>query len=45
VKSASRTTAAAKKSGAGFVRRAVRRVRGAVAPLLSGSTASRSDGA
>lgn len=41
VKSASQKTTAAKKAGKGFVRRAIKAVTGAVAPLLPGSTADK----
>ncbi len=41
VKSASQKSAAAKKPGTGFVRRAIKAVTGAVAPLLPGSAADK----
>jgi hypothetical protein len=43
-KSASQKTMAAKKAGAGFVRRAIKAVTGAVAPLLPGSAADKPKG-
>jgi hypothetical protein len=43
VKSASKKTIAAKKAGQGFVRRAIKAVTGAVAPLLPGSTPDKSE--
>ncbi len=40
-KSASQKTTATKKAGKGFVRRAIKAITGAVAPLLPGSTANK----
>ena len=42
-KSDIKKTTAAKKAGTGFVRRAIKAVTGAVAPLLPGSTANKSE--
>lgn len=44
VKSAGKKTTAAKKAGTGFVRRAIKAVTGAVAPLLPGSEADKPKG-
>lgn len=44
VKSAGKKTTAAKKAGTGFMRRAIKAVTGAVAPLLPGSAADKPKG-